>query len=85
MLTGATRAQGFAALLNPFIGTVVICTMTALVISIIGHVHAGDLTAQAGGASGGGETSAAFGSAVSWFHYVLALAVVLFAYSTMIN
>lgn len=78
-------SQGFAALLEPFIDTVVICTMTALVIIITGHVDAGGLTAQAGGASGVGLTSAAFGSAVSWFPYVLALAVVLFAFSTMIT
>ncbi|MDP3922215.1 MAG: alanine/glycine:cation symporter family protein [Hydrogenophaga sp.] len=78
-------SQGFAALLEPFIDTVVICTMTALVIIITGHVSAGGLTPLANGASGVGLTSAAFGSAVSWFPYVLALAVVLFAFSTMIT
>jgi len=78
-------SQGFAALLEPFIDTVVICTMTALVIVITGHVNAGGLTPLAAGASGVGLTSAAFGSAISWFPYVLALAVVLFAFSTMIT
>ncbi|MDP2254462.1 MAG: alanine/glycine:cation symporter family protein [Polaromonas sp.] len=78
-------SQGFAALLEPFIDTVVICTMTALVIIITGHVDAGGVTALAGDASGVNLTSAAFGSAVSWFPYVLALAVVLFAFSTMIT
>jgi AGCS family alanine or glycine:cation symporter len=78
-------SQGFAALLEPFIDTVVICTMTALVIIITGHVDAGGVTALAGDATGVNLTSAAFGSAVSWFPYVLALAVVLFAYSTMIT
>jgi AGCS family alanine or glycine:cation symporter len=78
-------SQGFAALLEPFIDTVVICTMTALVIIITGHVSTGGLTPLAGGATGVGLTSAAFGSAVSWFPYVLALAVVLFAFSTMIT
>jgi len=78
-------SQGFAALLEPFIDTVVICTMTALVIIITGHVSAGGLTPLAGGATGVGLTSAAFGSAVSWFPYVLAVAVVLFAFSTMIT
>jgi alanine or glycine:cation symporter, AGCS family len=63
----------------------VICTMTALVIIITGHVNAGGLTPLAAGASGVGLTSAAFGSAVSWFPYVLALAVVLFAFSTMVT
>jgi len=75
-------SQGFAALLEPFIDTVIICTLTALVIIITGHVDAGGLTAQA---SGVGLTSVAFGSAVSWFPYVLALAVVLFTFSTMIT
>jgi AGCS family alanine or glycine:cation symporter len=78
-------SQGFAALLEPFIDTVVICTMTALVIIITGHVDAGGVTALAAGATGVNLTSAAFGSAVSWFPYVLALAVVLFAFSTMIT
>jgi alanine or glycine:cation symporter, AGCS family len=78
-------SQGFAALLEPFIDTVVICTMTALVIIITGHVNAGGLTPLAAGASGVGLTSAAFGSAVGWFPYVLALAVVLFAFSTMVT
>jgi alanine or glycine:cation symporter, AGCS family len=78
-------SQGFAALLEPFIDTVIICTMTALVIIVTGHVDAGGTTALAGSASGVGLTSAAFGSAVSWFPYVLAVAVVLFAFSTMIT
>lgn len=78
-------SQGFASLLEPFIDTVVICTMTALVIVITGHVNAGGLTEMAGEARGVGLTSAAFGSAIGWFPYVLALAVVLFAFSTMIT
>jgi AGCS family alanine or glycine:cation symporter len=78
-------SQGFAALLEPFIDTVVICTMTALVIVVSGHVDSGGLTTLAGEASGVGLTSLAFGSAISWFPYVLALAVVLFAFSTMIT
>ena len=78
-------SQGFAALLEPFIDTVVICTMTALVIVVSGHVDVGGVTALAGEASGVGLTSMAFGSAISWFPYVLALAVVLFAFSTMIT
>jgi len=78
-------SQGFASLLEPFIDTVVICTMTALVIVITGHVNAGGVTALAGEARGVGLTSAAFGSAIGWFPYVLALAVVLFAFSTMIT
>lgn len=78
-------SQGFAALLEPFIDTVVICTVTALVIIVTGHVDAGGLTAAAGDARGVALTSTAFASAVWWFPYVLALAVVLFAFSTMVT
>lgn len=71
-------SQGFASLLEPFIDTVVICTMTALVIIITGHL-------EVDGLSGVALTSSAFGSAVSWFPNVLAVAVILFAFSTMIS
>ena len=70
-------SEGFVSLLEPFIDTVVICTMTALVIIITGQLGSG--------AEGVQLTSNAFESAFSWFPYVLALAVVLFAYSTMIS
>ena len=87
--------EGFVSLLEPFIDTVVICTMTALVIIITGQmmidpatgnyiVEGGKIMTE-GGTSGVGLTSAAFASAFSWFPYVLALAVVLFAFSTMIS
>ncbi|KXF83230.1 alanine/glycine:cation symporter family protein [Enterovibrio coralii] len=72
-------SEGFVSLLEPFIDTVVICTMTALVIIITGQLYDGqELTGVA-------LTSAAFESAISWFPYVLAIAVVLFAFSTMIS
>jgi AGCS family alanine or glycine:cation symporter len=78
-------SQGLAALLEPFIDTVVICAMTALVIVITGHVNAGGVTELAGEARGVALTSAAFGREISWFPYVLAVCVVLFAFSTMIT
>lgn len=71
--------EGFVALWEPFLDTVVICTMTALVIIITGQHLAGD------GADGVQLTSNAFASVVSWFPYLLAFAVLLFAYSTMIT
>jgi AGCS family alanine or glycine:cation symporter len=71
--------EGFVSLLEPFIDTVVICTMTALVIVITGMYQ------DESGLGGVELTSAAFGSSISWFPYVLALAVVLFAFSTMIS
>jgi len=70
--------EGMVALLEPFIDTVVICTMTALVIVITGLYTQPDLP-------GVQLTSAAFASALPWFPYVLAVAVLLFAYSTMIS
>ena len=72
--------EGIVALLEPFIDTVVVCTMTALVIVVTG-VYADD-TIKAQGAA---LTSAAFTSEVPWFAYILAVATMLFAFSTMIS
>ncbi|SHF06752.1 alanine or glycine:cation symporter, AGCS family [Ruegeria intermedia] len=89
--------EGFVSLLEPFIDTVVICTMTALVIIITQQLvidpatglymlnEAGTAIATVDGNSGVSLTSAAFGSAFSWFPYILAIAVILFAFSTMIS
>ena len=73
--------QGVVALLEPFIDTVVICTMTALVIIVTG-VYSDPSLKQLGGSA---LTSAAFGSQISWFPVILSISVVLFAYSTMIS
>ncbi len=72
-------SEGMVALLEPFIDTIVICTMTAFVIIITGsYQNVGDL--------GGSElTSQAFGSVISWFPYILTIAILLFAFSTMIS
>ncbi|MBR9764460.1 MAG: alanine:cation symporter family protein, partial [Rhodobacteraceae bacterium] len=89
--------EGFVALLEPFIDTVVICTMTALVIVITGVLNVDPDTglyvwdeatgriATTDGSSGVELTSAAFSSVFSWFPVMLAIAVVLFAFSTMIS
>jgi len=77
--------EGFVALWEPFIDTVVICTMTALVIIISGQLDALQGSPLAGTAQGVELTSRAFGSVVSWFPYVLTLAVLLFAFSTTIT
>lgn len=71
--------EGYVALLEPFIDTVVICTMTSLVITITGSWIAGD------GVTGIALTSRAFEANFSGFGYVLAIAAVLFAFSTMIS
>lgn len=72
-------SEGIVALLEPFIDTVVVCTITALVIIITGNYVNVD------GATGVQLTSNAFASALPWFPYVLTVAVVLFAFSTMIS
>jgi AGCS family alanine or glycine:cation symporter len=71
-------SEGFVALLEPFIDTVVVCTLTALVLIFTGYDNDGGL----GGAQ---LTSQAFGSVISWFPYVLVVAIFLFAFSTMIS
>ena len=85
-------SEGIVALLEPFIDTVVICTMTALVIVITNY----------GADAGGGAqwafdglndnsvaqidiTSKAFESVIGWFPVVLSIAVILFALSTMVS
>ncbi len=71
--------EGFVALLEPFIDTVVICTMTALVIIITGmHLNIDGL-------NGIELTSEAFAKDIAWFPYILAIAAILFAFSTMIS
>ncbi|MEQ9262633.1 MAG: alanine/glycine:cation symporter family protein [Owenweeksia sp.] len=71
-------SEGFVALLEPFIDTVVVCTLTALVLIFTGFYD----DAGMGGAT---LTSQAFGSVISWFPYVLVVAIFLFAFSTMIS
>jgi AGCS family alanine or glycine:cation symporter len=72
-------ADGFTSLVEPFIDTMLVCTMTALVLIFTGmHITSSGL--------GGVELTAdAFGSVVSWFPSVLAVAVFLFAFSTMVS
>ena len=76
-------SEGMVALLEPFIDTVVVCTMTALVLIITGNVTAAN--AGLNDAQAILLTSGAFESVISWFPYVLTIAVVLFAFSTMIS
>ena len=72
-------SEGMVALLEPFIDTIVICTMTAIVIIITG-TYAND-----GGLGGSELTSEAFGSVIWWFPYILTIAIFLFAFSTIIS
>lgn len=79
--TTKPASEGYVALLEPFLDTVVVCTMTALVIIITGK----NVPDGAGWAEAIVVTSKAFGSVIDWFPYVLFVAVVLFAFSTMIS
>ncbi len=72
--------EGFVSLLEPFIDTVVICTMTALVIVTTMYYDA-SFTQGLGGIE---MTSYAFERNISWSPYTIAIAGILFAFSTMI-
>jgi AGCS family alanine or glycine:cation symporter len=78
--TNRPVTEGFVALYEPFIDTVVVCTITALVIIVTGTWDPSVDPSQ-----GVALTSAAFESTISWFPWVLTVAVVLFAFSTMIS
>ena len=73
--------EGVVSLLEPFIDTIVICTITALVIGTA-QVAAPEF---AGDAQGVAMTSAAFEREFSWFPIPLAFAALMFAFSTMIS
>lgn len=77
--------EGIVALLEPFIDTVVVCTMTALVIVVTGAYANPAYADLVEGAKGAALTSRAMGEQITWFPYVLSAAVFLFAYSTMIS
>jgi AGCS family alanine or glycine:cation symporter len=72
-------SEGFVALLEPFIDTVVICTLTSLVIIVSGMYLNPDNLA------GTELTSSAFSTVSSWFPYILLPTIILFAYTTIIS
>lgn len=82
-------SEGFVSLLEPFIDTVVICTMTALTIVIADTAYYSEAreTVASGGAAPDGVvvTSRAFETFLPQFPIVLAVAVALFAFSTLIT
>ncbi len=77
-------SEGIVALLEPFVDTVVICTMTALVI-IITNYEAGFLQYGTEITEGVEITATAFDTVIPHFSVVLTIAVILFAFSTMIS
>ncbi len=95
--TKYSASEGLVALLEPFIDTVVICTMTALVIIIFNFggffEYGADVSSDGSGAvmignevvKGAGITSKAFAQYIPYSNIFLTIAVVLFAVSTMIS
>lgn len=86
-------SEGIVALLEPFIDTVVICTMTAVVIVFFnaddsfawGAVESKNVIVDGVRLGGVDLTSAAFDAKLPGFRYVLTIAIILFAFSTMIS
>jgi len=86
-------SEGIVALLEPFIDTIVICTLTALVIVLYnmdgfftyGAVEGGKVMVNGAQVGGVDLTSLAFEDVLPGFRYVLTVAVVLFAFSTLIS
>lgn len=77
--TSEPVSEGMVALLEPFIDTMIVCTMTALVLICTGfHTNSQ-------GFEGTQLTAAAFASILPWFPYILVVCIFLFAYSTMIS
>jgi len=73
-------SEGVVGLLEPFVDTVIVCTMTALIIIFSGYA------VDPEGLTGSSLTTAAFSSVLGdWMIYVLSFAVLLFAFSTMIS
>ncbi|HHD72728.1 MAG TPA: alanine:cation symporter family protein [Epsilonproteobacteria bacterium] len=78
--------QGMVALYEPFIDTIVICTMTALVIVTTGvYAPDGEFANLVASKQGAALTAAAYGTVISWFPVILSFSIVLFAFSTMIS
>ena len=80
--TRYAASEGLVALLEPFIDTVVVCTMTALVLIVSGQLVVG---AQLSDAQGVVLTANALKNGITWFPYLLSFAVILFAFSSMIS
>lgn len=76
--TRFAASEGIVALIEPFLDTVIICTMTALVVIITGDY-------ERSFTDGIAMTSDSFATVISWFPYLLSLAVILFALSTTIT
>ena len=83
--TNEPAREGMVAMIGPFIDTIVICLMTALVCMITGVYTDPQFQASEGFIVGAKMTAAAFDSFLPGTRYVLAVGVMLFAFSTMIS
>ena len=78
--------EGIVAMIGPFIDTIIVCLMTALVVVITGAWELDQFTKTGGEFKVGVKmTTWAFNSAIPGFKYILTGCIVLFAYSTMIS
>ena len=80
--TNEPLTEGYVALLEPFIDTIVVCVITALVVIVTGayepYLYGENIV-------GIEITSAAYESAFSWFPYILLVASMLFAFTTLVS
>ena len=72
--------EGLVSMLEPFVDTIVICNLTALVIILTG-TYGENLPAAIDGSK---LTALAFSQVISWFPYLLAIIIFLFGFSTII-
>jgi AGCS family alanine or glycine:cation symporter len=78
-ITDEPVREGVVALLEPFVDTLIVCTMTGLVLVVTGAYASPDA------GSGIQMTSWAFATVFPWFPVVLSITATLFAFSTMIS
>ena len=78
--TNEPVSQGFVSIIEPFLDTVIVCSMTAFVI-----ILTGEYLNYTDGITGVQLTSGAFASVMPFFPYVLAIVIILFALSTILS
>ena len=78
--TNEPVSQGFVSMIEPFLDTVIVCSMTAFVI-----ILTGEYLKYSEGISGVELTSSAFAGAFPFFPYILAVVIILFALSTILS
>ena len=83
--TDEPAREGIVAMIGPFIDTIIVCMMTAMVCMLTGVYADPQFQASQGFLVGTRMTAAAFDTVIPGSSYVLAVAVLLFAYSTMVS